>query len=122
MSPEVLETAAKYILPVLTAVIAVWGTAFSVRHQKGTRENRLIDQLQEELAEVRKELKSSNTDRIKERAEDQARMARLEARDRIYIPHILKLNYHIEQNLGPPAPDIPELIQEYLRGAESNTS
>ena len=56
----------------------------------------MVDQLQEEMKDMRK------------------RMDRFEARDKAYIPHILKLNYHIEQNLGPPAPPIPQVILDFL--------
>jgi len=63
---------------------------------KGKPENALIDQLQEQLNKV------------------DVRLAKFEARDRVYIPHIIRLNMHIEQGLGPPAPKIPKVIQDYL--------
>lgn len=116
MSPEV----AGVVAPVVLALIALAGTVVGVKHQKGSRENRLIDQLQEELNSVRAAQAASDSDRVRERREDQARMARLEARDRVYIPHILKLNWHIEQGLGPPAPAIPEMIREFLEHPEGD--
>lgn len=78
------------------AAIGVGGVYLANRFQKGTRENRIIDQLQEEMRSMRN------------------RMDRFEARDKAYIPHILRLNMHIEQGLGPPAPPIPKVILDYL--------
>lgn len=115
MSPELVGG---ILAPIIVAAIAAFGAVKGVQHQKGSRENRLIDQLQEELNSVRAAQAASDSDRVRERREDQARMARLEARDRVYIPHILKLNWHIEQGLGPPAPAIPELIKEFLENPE----
>jgi hypothetical protein len=83
--------------PWITAAIAAAMTLLSTKIQhKGKPENALIDQLQEQLNKV------------------ELRMAKFEARDRVYIPHIIRLNMHIEQGLGPPAPKIPKVIQEYL--------
>jgi hypothetical protein len=81
------------ILPVMS-LLGAWLVA-NIQH-KGRPENALIDQLQEEMGKMRK------------------RMDRFEARDRVYIPHIILLNAHIEQGLGPPAPRIPKVIQELL--------
>ena len=69
---------------------------------KGKPENALIDQLQEEMKKMRR------------------RMDGFEARDRVYIPHIIRLNMHIEQQLGPPAPKIPKVIQDYLDQEDEN--
>lgn len=83
--------------PYVVAVIGVAGTWITAKIQhKGRAENALIDQMQQELASLR------------------ARMNGFEARDLVYIPHILRLNMHIEQGLGPPAPKIPKVIQSYL--------
>jgi len=82
---------------VSVAVIGVCGTWLATKIQhKGKPENALIDQLQEQLNKV------------------DLRLAKFEARDRVYIPHIIRLNMHIEQGLGPPAPKIPKVIQDYL--------
>lgn len=88
--------------------------------QKGTRENKLIDQLQEELEAVRKSQREDKEARAKERHEDQKRMSRIEQRDMVYIPHILRLNMHIDRELGPPAPPIPTVIQEFLDDLKTN--
>lgn len=78
------------------ALVGAAGVYFANRFQKGTRENKIIDQLQEEMSAMR------------------IRMDKFEARDKVYIPHILRLNWHIEQGLGPPAPPIPQVILDYL--------
>lgn len=83
--------------PYVVAVIGFAGAWLTTKIQhKGKPENALIDQMQQELASLR------------------ARMNGFEARDLVYIPHILRLNMHIEQGLGPPAPKIPKVIQSYL--------
>lgn len=79
----------------------VWLTA-KIQH-RGRPENALIDQMQQELASLR------------------ARMNGFEARDLVYIPHIIRLNMHIEQGLGPPAPRIPRVIQSYLEQKDEDT-
>jgi hypothetical protein len=85
----------------LIAAVAGWVTT-RIQH-RGKPENALIDQLQENQAAQDKKLARLET-----------RIAQFEARDRVYIPHIIRLNMHIEQGLGPPAPKIPKVIQEYL--------
>ena len=83
--------------PYVVAVIGFAGAWMTTKIQhKGKPENALIDQMQQELASLR------------------SRMNGFEARDLVYIPHILRLNMHIEQQLGPPAPKIPKVIQSYL--------
>lgn len=86
---------------VLVALVTVTGVIYANRTQKGTRENRMVDQLQEDVDGLRK------------------RMVDFEARDRVYLPHIMRLNLHIEQEIGPPAPPLPQVIQNYLT-SESN--
>ena len=90
---EFLQQASPWIVAAIAAAAAVY-TAH-IQH-KGKPENALIDQMQQELASLR------------------ARMNGFEARDLVYIPHIIRLNMHIEQGLGPPAPKIPKVIQTYL--------
>lgn len=85
------------MVPIVVALIAAtvgWGSS---RVQKGTRENKLIDQLQEQVNNL------------------EARLGNFEKRDRVYLPHILRLNLHIEQGLGPPAPPLPNVLEEYLK-------
>lgn len=83
--------------PYVVAVIGAFGAWLTTKIQhKGKPENALIDQMQEEMRSMRK------------------RMDGFEARDLVYIPHIIRLNAHIDQGLGPPAPRIPRVIQNYL--------
>lgn len=86
----------RILAPFAVAIVGAAGVYFANRFQKGTRENRMIDQLQEQMGAM------------------QERMDKFEARDKVYIPHILRLNWHIEQGLGPPAPPIPQVILDYL--------
>lgn len=92
MSSELLSG----LVTLAVALVGAGGVYLANRFQKGTRENKIIDQLQEEMNSMR------------------GRMDRFEARDKVYIPHILKLNWHIEQGLGPPAPAIPQVILDFL--------
>lgn len=96
------------------AAIMAGGAYLANRFQKGTRENKLIDQLQEEITGLKTAQREANEERARERAEDRERMNRIEARDRVYIPFILRQQAHIEQGLGPPAPPIPKVILDYL--------
>ena len=92
------------IAPWIVAAIGVGGAWITAKIQhKGKPENALIDQLQENQA--------SQDAKI---ARLEKRQTQFEARDRVYIPHIIRLNMHIEQQLGPPAPKIPKVIQDYL--------
>lgn len=81
---------------IAVAGIGVAGVIFANRTQRGSREHRMVDQLQEEMKTMRK------------------RMDAFEARDKVYIPHILKLMLHIDQSKGPPAPPIPKVILDFL--------
>jgi len=94
------------ILPVMS-LLGAWLVA-KIQH-KGKPENALIDQLQEQqIAQDRK------LARLEKRIVD------FEARDEVYIPHIIRLNLHIEQGLGPPAPKIPKVIQAYIDQQEED--
>ena len=85
------------ISPIVVAVLGMGGMWLTAKIQhKGRPENALIDQMQQEMASMRR------------------RMDGFEARDLVYIPHILRLNMHIDQGLGPPAPKIPKVIQTFL--------
>lgn len=90
--------------PYVVAVIGGIGAWLTTKIQhKGKPENALIDQLQENQAAQDAKIARLET-----------RLLAFEARDLVYIPHIIRLNAHIEQGLGPPAPRIPKIIQDYL--------
>lgn len=105
------------------------GSVLAHRAQKGTRENKMIDQQQEDIAGLKADIAQMKLDhktemanlkaeRADETKEFKRRMTSIEERDRVYIPHILMLNRHIELELGPPAPAIPPVIAAYLRLAQ----
>lgn len=92
MNIELLRIAAT----IAVAGITVAGVIFANRTQRGSREHKMVDQLQQQMETMQK------------------RMDAFEARDQVYIPHILRLNWHIEQGKGPPAPAIPKVILDFL--------
>lgn len=95
---------------VAVAVVGLCGTWLATKIQhKGKPENALIDQMQENMA-----TQDAKIARLEKRQEQ------FEARDRVYIPHIIRLNMHIEQQLGPPAPKIPKVIQDFLDQQEED--
>lgn len=114
---------------VVAAALGLWGIFAAHKAQKGTPENRLIDQQQEDIQALKADMAQMKTDHVTEmanlkleRAEEtrefKRRMSAIEDRDRVYIPHILMLNRHIEMEIGPPAPAIPSVIDTYLRLAK----
>lgn len=80
----------------VVAVIGVVGVIYANRTQRGSREHKMVDQFQEQMKSM------------------SARVEALEARDKVYIPHILRLMLHIDQGKGPPAPPIPKVIRDFL--------
>lgn len=112
----------------VAGVLGLIGIVVSHRSQKGTPEHRMIDQQQEDIVAMRKdiaemkanhkaEIDALKVERAEETKEFRRRMSAIEDRDAVYIPHILRLNRHIEMELGPPAPPIPAVIGTYLREA-----
>lgn len=90
------------IVPVVAAIIGLAGGWLTTKIQhRGRPENAFIDQLQEEMQDLRK------------------RMRRLEKRDRIYLPHILRQNGIIERLGGTPLP-LPKVLQDYLDGTDED--
>lgn len=100
---------------IAAAVVGVWGLSVANKHQKGTREDRLIDQLQEQLREVEKSQKEMRAEHTAESKAFKERLTQVERRDQTYIPYIMLLHRHIEMNLGPPAPALPQLIDDFLQ-------
>lgn len=81
---------------IIVAAITLAGVVFANRTQRGSREHKMVDQFQEQMKAM------------------SARVEALEARDKVYIPHILRLMLHIDQGKGPPAPPIPKVIRDFL--------
>lgn len=92
---------------IVAAIAGVTGWVTTKIQHRGKPENALIDQLQEQQAASDLRLEKLET-----------RIKAFEARDQVYIPHIIRLNLHIEQGLGPPAPKMPKVILDYLRPEE----
>lgn len=77
------------LVPLGAAIIGLLGGVLTMRIQnRGRPENAFIDQLQEELKELR-------------------------GRDRIYLPYIFYL-HHIIERLGGTAPPLPKIVKDYL--------
>lgn len=112
-----------------SSLLLFFAAVLAHRAQKGTRENKMIDQQQEDIAALKEDIAKMKMDHVTEmanlkaeRAEEtrefKRRMSAIEDRDRVYIPHILMLNRHIDMEIGPPAPAIPAVIATYLRAAQ----
>lgn len=97
-----------WVTTAIAAVLGLAGAWVGTRFQRGTPENRLIDQLQEELAARDKritDLEASHADRI---GRLEARQDRSEKREQILRDYISRLRRHIDTDQGPPAPDWPD--------------
>ena len=82
-----------WIVTVIVAIVAVVGTVWSARTQNRSKpENAFIDQLQEDLRDVR------------------TRMDRVERRERVRDDYIAQLRSHIEQGAPPPPPPWPAAL------------
>jgi len=99
---------ASIVVPIAVAGLGALGLWVSHRTQKGSRENILIDQLQEQL------------DRADDRSDKQdARMGQIEARlqaveriSRGRLEYIYVLRRHISNGEPPPAPEWPPGIND----------
>ena len=94
--------------PYVVAFLGFGGAWLTSRIQhKGKPENALIDQLQEQQVAAAARMASL-----------EKRIAAFEDRDVLYIPHIIRLNAHIDAGYGPPSPPIPKAIRAYLQQQE----
>lgn len=93
---------------VLVALITGIFAVRSNRAQKGSRENALIDQLQEQLqsADTRSDKQDERMTRI------EARLNLVEKVSRIRLEYIYELRRHIANGEPPPAPDWPPGIHD----------
>ena len=96
--------------PYVVAFLGFGGAWLTSKIQhKGKPENALIDQLQENQQAASARMASL-----------EKRIAAFEARDMLYIPHIIRLNAHIMNEIGPPAPPMPKAIRDYLDAKEED--
>ena len=86
-----------FIGPIIVGAIALIGTLLAnmIQH-RGKPENALIDQLQEEMGAMRKDISDLKTEQIRSRRREQIR-----------DDYINKLRRHIEDGNPPPAPEWP---------------
>lgn len=85
-----------WVVPIIGSALALFGVLKTVGVQKGTRENKLIDQLQEDMVRMRTEI-----DSLKE-GQDASKK-----RERVRDGYISQLRYHIDAGHPPPAPEWP---------------
>lgn len=95
---------ATVVVPIVVAGLSVLAGIASKRTQKGSRENAIIDQLQEQMR-----LDGERSDK------QDARMARIEAKvsllervSRVRLEYIYLLRRHIDAGQPPPAPEWPD--------------
>lgn len=106
--PNAWGALAPYIVSVTVAAIGVLGVWISNRAQKGTRENALIDQLQEQLTAADK--RSDKQDERMEKIE--GKITVLQRVSRIRLEYIYLLRRHIDAGSPPPAPEWPPGIED----------
>lgn len=114
---------AQVLVPIVTGVLGVWGYHISKKAQKGDRENKIIDQLQETLEE-RDKFWKGQLDAVRdtaERAEAKAasadnRASRVETENRLITEYAYQLRRHIDTEQGPPAPPWPNELDAIRKG------
>jgi predicted nuclease with TOPRIM domain len=106
-------------VPIIVAALGTWGYIASHKTQKGTRENALIDQMQEMVQSERdarkeeREAESARSDKQDARMEKiEAKVSVLERVSRIRLEYIYVLRRHIDERRDPPAPEWPPGIHD----------
>ncbi|ALD63989.1 hypothetical protein AFL94_08720 [Arthrobacter sp. LS16] len=95
-------------VPIVVAALAAWATRAAHRTQKGSRENALIDQLQEQLLQADK-----RADKQDERMEKiEAKLEKVGRTSRVRLDYIYRLRHHIDTGQPPPAPEWPAGIHD----------
>lgn len=99
---------AQVVVPIVVAALAAWATRAAHRTQKGSRENALIDQLQEQLdkAEARSDKQDERLDKM------EAKLNAVMRTSRTRLDYIYRLRHHIDTQQPPPAPDWPDGIHD----------
>lgn len=100
--------AAQVFVPIVVAALAAWATRAAHRTQKGSRENVLIDQLQEQLIQADK-----RADKQDERMEKiETKLNTVMRTSRVRLDYIYRLRHHIDTGQPPPSPDWPAGIHD----------
>lgn len=95
---------AQVAVPVIVAIVGVWGVKAGSKAQKGSRENLIIDQLQEQVDKA-----SARSDKQDERmGRIEKELDRFKMRERIRDEYINRLRAHILAGNPPPPPDWPQ--------------
>lgn len=109
---------ASVVVPVVVAALGTWAAIASKRTQKGTRENAIIDQMQEMIKAERDDRKEAEgimrgdiaqlkTDLELERQARRDDRSAYNASIRVRDGYISHLRHHIDSGKPPPAPEWP---------------
>lgn len=114
MSNEALSqvpTIVTFLPTVGVAILAIVGTWLSARTPKsGAKKQSQIDQLQEDVSELRTYVQTLDAVVIQQRS----LMNTMSNREFVYRNYIWVLNKHIMDGKPPPAPAPPEGLLDYL--------
>lgn len=99
---------AQVFVPIVVGALAAWATRAASRAQKGSRENALIDQLQEQLiqADKRADKQDERLDKMEAKLNQVLRVSR------VRLDYIYRLRHHIDTGQPPPAPEWPAGIHD----------
>lgn len=89
-----------WVVPIVGSALALFGVLKTVGVQKGTRENKIIDQLQEQMQSMRDDIANLKTEQDKSKKRERAR-----------DDYISRLRYHIDSGHPPPAPEWPDELR-----------
>lgn len=96
------------VVPIVVAALAAWAGKAAHKAQKGSRENAIIDQLQEQLnrADQRSDKQDERMLRIEEKLNAVIRVSR------VRLDYIYRLRHHIDTGQPPPAPEWPPGVHD----------
>ena len=112
------ELVSKIVVPIIIALVTAWATLAAKRTQKGTRENAIIDQMQEMIsaerearekaeAAMRGDIAALQTELQNTRLGRENDQRLYSAGLRIRDGYISALRHHIDSGKPPPSPDWP---------------
>lgn len=104
-----MESISAWVTGGIAALATVIASYFTARLGKsGSRENQIIDQIQEERAAERQE-NAKLRDEMRQQVSDmRSELTRYRERDRISHDYIMRLRQHIWDGASPPPPEWPE--------------